>query len=241
VRESLALISKHLPTIASLLVGAIPLVVLIQWFGVPRKLILGWGILSYIIGVGVFKMPMYHLIVVRVLHRRLSNVWLGISQGFGSAVSELGSAFLFFLFVVPELTLAQLIGFGAAAGAVEAIVLPFMGNPFEGTPLEGHSAEVEQRASLRSSVRWLGVLERVFALITHITARGLIYISIVAHSLVPGLIAIVTFAALDGRGYYAHLEKWAFDDVKVLRRFYAYFATVALIQLSSFLFFYPLR
>lgn len=54
----------------------------------------------------------------------------------------------------------------------------------------------------------------------------------------PALIAIITFAALDGRAYYAHLQKWAFDDVHVLRRFYSYFAAVALIQLSSFLLFY---
>jgi hypothetical protein len=131
-----------------------------------------------------------------------------------------------------------LIGFGAAAGAVEAIVLPFMGNPLAGTPLERHSDEVIQRASQKSSLQWLGVLERGLAFITHIAARGLIYVSLVAETIVPALIAIITFAALDGRAYYAHLQQWAFDEIHVLRRFYVYFAVVALIQLSSFLLFY---
>jgi len=238
MKPSLTTITKHLPTVASVCVGVVPIYVLIHWFGVPRKLILGWGILSYLLGVAVFKMPLYHLVVVKMLHKKLSNEWLGISQGVGSAVSELGSALLFFLFVVPQLSLAELIGFGAAAGAVEAIVLPFMGNPFEGTPLERHSDEVIQRASQKSSLQWLGVLERGLAFITHIAARGLIYVSLVAETIVPALIAIITFAALDGRGYYAHLQQWAFDDVHVLRRFYVYFAVVALIQLSSFLLFY---
>lgn len=61
--------------------------------------------------------------------------------------SELGAALCFFFFVVPELTLAELVGFSVAAGSMEAIVLPFMKNPLQGTPLEGHAEETSAMAS----------------------------------------------------------------------------------------------
>jgi hypothetical protein len=231
-------IKKHLPSVVSILAGVLPIVILIQYFDVPRKLILGWGILSWIIGVAILKMPIYHLLVVKVLHERLSNKWLGITQGLVSAFSELGSAFIFFQFVLPVLSLPQLIGFGVAAGAVESIVLTFIGNPLTGTPLEKHTADMEQKVSSNLSMQWMGVIERVIAMVIHISSRGLIYVSMIKFSLIPGLIAILTFAAVDGRGYYALLEKWAFDDIRVLRKFYVFLAIIALVQISSFILFY---
>jgi hypothetical protein len=151
--------------------GVIPIVILILYFDVPRKLILGWGILSWIIGVALLKMPIYHLLVVKILHKRLSNKWLGITQGLVSAFSELGSAFIFFQFVLPNLSLPQLIGFCVAAGAVESIVLPFIGNPLIGTPLEKHTVDMEQNISSNLSMQWMGVLERVIAMVIHISSR----------------------------------------------------------------------
>lgn len=231
-------IKQHLPAIASILVGVIPIAILILYFNVPRKLIIGYGILSWIIGVGLFKMPIYHFIVVNLLHKRLSNVWLGISQGLISALSELGSALIFFQFVLPALTFPQLVGFGVAAGAVESIVLPFIGNPLSGTPLEKHTEDIEKKAASKSSIQWMGVIERVIALVIHVSSRGLIYVSMVNFLVLPGLIAIFTFAVVDGRGYYALLEKWEFDNVRVLSKFYVFLAIIALIQLSGFLFYY---
>jgi len=183
-------------------------------------------------------MPLYHLLVVKFLHKRLSNKWLGFTQGFISAFSELGSAYIFFLFVVPFLTLPQLIGFGMAAGAVESIVLPFIGNPFIGTPLEKHSENMEQKISSNLSTQWMGVIERIIAMVIHISSRGLIYVRMITCSLLPGLTAILTFAAIDGTGYYALLEKWAFDDIRILRKLYLFLAITVFVQLSSFLFFY---
>jgi hypothetical protein len=231
-------IKKHLPSIVSVLLGVIPIVILILYFNVPRKIIIGYGVLSWIIGVACLKMPLYHLIVVKILHKNLSNKWLGVTQGFISAFSELGSAFIFFQFVLPELSLPQLIGFGVAAGAAESIVLPFIGNPLTGTPLEKHTSEIEQKTSSVLSIQWMGVLERVIAMVIHISSRGLIYVSMIYSSIFPGLIAIFTFAAADGRGYYALLEKWAFDDIRVLRKFYLFLTIIAFVQVLSFILFY---
>lgn len=227
-------LKKSLPVLASIAVGIIPVFVLIHYFGVSRKLIIGWGVLSYIVGVTGFKMPLYHLIVVKLLHGRLSNVWLSVSQGFVSAVSELGAALLFFFFVVPDLTLEQLIGFGTAAGAAEAVMLPFIRNPLEGTPLEEHSAEVLERSSASNLIDWMSVLERALAMFPHIAARGLVYISFVTGSVFPALLALLGFAALDGRGYFAHLEKWPFDNIQVLSKLYRYVAFVGISQTLLF-------
>ncbi len=230
-----AFFNRVVPSIASVAVGVVPIAVLIGFWGVPRKLILGWGILSYIIGVTVLKLPVYHLFVVPVLHSRLSPFWLSCTQGVISALCELGSAALFFLFVVPELTLPQLVGFGVAAGSVEAVVLPFIGNPFSATPLEKHAEETLVRTLDRPAFAWLGVLERILASATHVATRGLIYVAVTIPEFIPGFIAVATFAALDGRGYYAHLSRWRFDDTGVLLRFYRSFAVIASIQIIAFL------
>lgn len=227
-----------LPTVASIAVGIIPVFILIHYFGVSRKLIIGWGVLSYVVGVTAFKLPVYHLFVVRLLHGKLSNVWLSVSHGFVSAISELGAAFLFFIFVVPELTLAELIGFGIAAGAVEAIMLPFIQNPLKGTPLEEHSSEVLQRSSANRLIPWMSVLERALALLPHVATRGLVYISFISGNMIPAVLAVLTFALIDGRAYFAHLEKWSFDDIGVLVQIYRDLALVGISQTLLFALFY---
>lgn len=226
--------------VASVAVGIIPVIVLINLFGVPRKLIVGWGVLSYIVGVTAFKLPLYHLLVVKILHPRLSQGWLSLAHGFVSAVAELGAALLFFVFVVPNLSLVQLIGFGAAAAAVEAVMLPFMRNPLSGTPLEEHASEVIERSSSSTLVAWMSVMERIWAFIPHITSRGLTYISYATGNVVPAILAVATFAAIDGRAYYAHLQKWAFDDLHVLGRLYRYLVWIAVCQTLLFIGFYYL-
>ena len=231
-------LQKLLPTLASIAVGIIPVFILIHYFGVSRKLIIGWGVLSYVLGVTGFKIPIYHFFVVKLLHGKLSNLWLSVSHGLVSAISELGAAFLFFVFVVPKLTLVQLIGFGAAAGAVEAIMLPFIQNPLKGTPLEEHTSEVIQRSSASSLIQWMSVLERALALSPHVAARGLVYISFISGNIVPAVLGVLTFASVDGRVYFALLEKWPFDNIRVLMKIYRYIALVAFFQTVMFVCFY---
>jgi hypothetical protein len=151
---------------------------------------------------------------------------------------SLARPLLFFIFVIPDMTLAQLIGFGVAAGAVEAIMLPFIQNPLKGTPLEDHSSEVILRSSGNKLIPWMSVLERALAMFPHVAARGLVYITFVSGNIVPAVLAVLTFASIDGRGYFAHLEKWPFDDVRMLGRLYAELALVAISQTLLFAFFY---
>lgn len=222
--------------LTSVAIGIIPVFILVNYFDVSRKLIIGWGVLSYIAGVAVLKIPLYHYFVVKILHKKLSNQWLSIVHGLVSAISELGSAFLFFVFVIPELTLIQLIGFGTSAGAVEAIIIPFMQNPLKGTPLEDHASDVIQKSSTNYLIPWLSALERLLALLPHIATRGLVYISFISGNIIPAILAVGTFAVIDGRVYIGHLEKWPFDSVQVLTKIYIYLAVIGIFQ--TFLFAY---
>ncbi len=228
MRQQLRSLAKYLPSLVSVAIGILPILVMILWFGVSRKVI-GKGALAYAAGAVGLKLPLYHLFVVKVLHKKLSNKWIAISQGVVSSLSELGATLCFFFFVTPELTLGELIGFGMAAGSIEAIILPFMKNPLEGTPLVDHSTEIIQRSSRNMTAEWLGVVERVLATLIHIAARGLVYVSYSTGNLVPGILAFTGFASVDGRAYFAHLQKWRFDDIRVLLKFYRYLGTIGIL------------
>jgi len=229
----------QIPSIISVLIGILSISILILYFHVPRKLIIGWGMLSWILGVAVIKVPIYHLLIVRFLHPILSNKWLGIFNGLVSAMAELGSAFIFFYFVLPKnLTLPQLIGFGLAAGAVESIILPFMGNPLSGTPLTEHTETISKKSQSDNRLKWMGLLERIIAYFIHISSRGLVYISKISGNLLPVIIAVIAFASADGKGYYDLLEKRDFTDIKILGKFYFFLMIIALILTLSFVFSY---
>ncbi len=230
-------LTKQLPNIASVAVGILPIIAMILGFGVSRKII-AKGALAYAAGAVGIKLPLYHLLVVKILHKKLSNTLLAVAQGFVSAFSELGAALLFFLYVVPELTFVQLIGFGMASGSIEAIILPFMKNPLEGTPLENHADEIVKKSAQNMSVQWLGVIERILAVFIHIATRGLVYISYSSGNITPATLAFVGFASIDGRAYYAHLEKWQFDNVQVLGAFYRYMGMIVFFLLLLFVSFY---
>ena len=139
---------------ASIALGIIPIVVLEAWFGVPRKISVGYGILAFLIGTAAIKVPVYLLVVERVLRPRMATLPLAAVQGFLSAASELGVAALFLAFVVPPLTWWQAVGFGTGAGGCEAVMMPFISNHLKGTSL-GDSWRMSP-APLASSRRCAG-------------------------------------------------------------------------------------
>lgn len=232
-------LTKYLPNAASVAIGLIPILILVLWFDVSRKII-GKGAIAYAVGTVALKLPLYHLIVVKFVHDKFSHKWIAIIQGIVSAFSELGAAMFFYIFVVKELTLTELIGFGIAAGSIEAIILPFMKNPLQGTPLEQHSDETIKKSEENHIVQWMGVWERILASIVHVASRGLVYISYFTGNIIPIIIGFLGFGLVDGRAYFAHLEKWAFDNIKVLGKFYRFLGIVSLSLTTLFLLFYYL-
>jgi hypothetical protein len=221
---------------ASIAIGIVPLIVLESWFGVPRKISVGYGILAYVIGTAAVKVPVYQLLVERILRPRMSAVSLAAVQGLLSALSELGVAALFLIFVVPRLTWWQVVGFGAGAGACEAIMLPFISNHLKGTSLGDHMDEVTRASREQPAVRWLGVLERVWAMLLQVSARGMMYLSIVSGNPAPAAVAMAGFAAADGTAFYWLLQRWRFDSLPVLLRVHAFLGAAACVMTAAFLF-----
>jgi hypothetical protein len=157
------------------------------------------------------------------------------SAGLGilSAAAELGVAAAFFVFVWHPPTFAQLVGFGAGAGMVEAVMVPFMANPFSGSTLEGHSADVFNRSAGAPLFQWFKVLERIWATLLHVSSRALVYLTIASGNPVPAAVAVGGFAAVDGVAYYGLLEKWRFDQWPTLVRVHAYVAGVATLLTAA--------
>ena len=204
---------------------------LTQSLGVSCEII-GYGALSYTLGAVGFKGLLYAGLVVPVLHKHLSSAWLATAQGFISALSELGAAALFFLLVIPRLSLPELIGFGAAAGIVEALVIPLMSiggiNILSGTPVEKHAAnQWQDLGATPLAVMVFPVVERGLTMVLHTSSRALIYAAIVLGNVVPALLAVSLFASVDGVAYYALLNKWKFLSLTVAIKFYALVAIAA--------------
>jgi len=223
----------YVTAVASIAVGILPIVVLEQWFGVPRKVTVGFGVLVWAVAVAA-KATIHHVVVDRAVRRgvdhRLASVMLGVL----SAGAELGVAAAFFVFVWHPPTLAQLIGIGAGAGMAEAVMLPFMMNPFKGSTLEAHAADVFTRSATAPVIQWLKVLERIWATLLHVSSRALVYLTITGANPAPAAIAVSGFACVDGVAYYGLLQKWRFDELPTLARVHACTAGVALALTAAF-------
>lgn len=223
----------YVTAVASIAVGIVPIVVLERWFGVPRKVTVGFGVLVWAVAV-VTKAVIHRLVVDRAVRRGADHRAASVVLGVLSASTELGVAAAFFLFVWQPPTLAQLIGIGAGAGMAEAVMLPFIANPFRGLTLEAHSADVFARSANVSLIQWLGVLERIWATLLHVSSRALVFLTIASGNPVPAVIAATGFACVDGMAYYGHLQKWRFDQVPTLARVHAFVGGVAIALTAAF-------
>lgn len=224
----------YVTTAASLAVALVPIWLLVQKFGVSRKIIVGYGFLAYILGVTVIKLPLHHFVIEGALRPRLHVRSLSAVHGLVSALSELGATIPFFVFVVPHLTFWQLVGFGVGAGALEAIMLPFMSNPLKGTKLEEHAADVFSASAGVWSVQSLSILERVWAMLLQLSARGLVFIALTTASLLPAVVAVGAFGLVDGSAYYWHMKKWRFDSLHALARIHIFLGVVAILLTIAF-------
>ena len=196
----------YVTALASVAVGIIPIVVLERWFGVPRKVSVGFGVVAWAAAVAA-KALIHHLVVDRAVRRGTHHRTAAVILGVLSASAELGVAAAFFVLVWHPPTLWQLIGFGAGAGMAEAVMLPFIANPFKGSTLETHSEEVFTRSAGVPLIQWLKVAERIWATLLQVSSRALVYFTIASGNPAPAAIAICGFAYVDGMAYYGLLQK----------------------------------
>jgi hypothetical protein len=195
---------------------------------VPRKVTVGFGVLAWALGVAA-KAIIHHVLVDRAVRRGTEHRVASIGLGLLSATAELGVAATFFVFVWHPPTFAQLVGFGAGAGMAEAVIVPFMTNPFRGSTLEAHATDVFAMAANDPLFQWLKVLERIWATLLHVSSRGLVYLAIASANPVPAGIAVCGFAFVDGLAYYGLLENWRFDHRATLRRVHVCVGAVAMV------------
>ena len=225
----------YITAAATLAVGILPLWALESWLDVPRKIIVGYGFLAYIVGVTLIKMPLYHFIVERILRPRLSNPALAATQGVFSAVSELSIAAVFFVYVIPELAYWQLVGFGVGAGAVEAIMLPVHFQSVQGRSAGRTCGGCLPRVSQDQAVQWLSVLERIWAMLLQVVPRAGVFLGRQPQSN-SCCVALAGFSVVDGLACtYWHLQKWRFDSLPVLARVHAFLGLIACMLTATFL------
>lgn len=229
----------YVTSAASIAVGIIPIVVLERWFGVPRKVSVGFGVVVWVAAVAA-KAVIHHLLVDRAVRRGTDHRTAAVILGVLSASAELGMAAAFLVFVWHPPTLAQLIGFGAGAGMAEAVMLPFISNPFKGSTLEAHSQEVFSRSAGDRLIQWLKVLERIWATLLQVSSRALVYLTVVSANPVPAVVAICGFACVDGMAYYGLLQKWRFDQRLTLMRVHACVGAIAMALTAALVSFAPL-
>ena len=229
----------YLTAMASIAVGVVPIAVLERWFGVPRRISVGFGVLAWA-GAVAAKAIIHHWVVDRAVRRGADHRAASLVLGVLSAASELGVAAAFFVFVWRPPTIAQLIGFGAGAGMAEAVMMPFITNPFRGSTLEAHADGVFTRSAGSALFQWFKVLERISATLLHVSSRALVYLTIASANPAPAAVAVCGFAAVDGVAYYGLLQKWRFDQWRVLGRVHACVASVAILLTAALVWFAPL-
>ena len=78
-------------------------------------------------------------------------------------------------------------------------------------------------------------MERMLTSVSHLAARGLVWVGLQGWHLVPALLfALGTFALVDGIATYGHLAGWDWTDERRLRWFYAILALIACLEAVAF-------
>jgi hypothetical protein len=75
-------------------------------------------------------------------------------------------------------------------------------------------------------------VERFAAMLTHVGARGTVYVSVVRRDPAPGIAALALFAVIDGVAVYGTTAGWNWFDPQIARRFYGLAYVVAGLELT---------
>ena len=201
--------------------GIAPAVWLVAVHGVPVKIVVGYAALFFI-GSVLLKWSIYQKVMARYVLPSSSPAMGGTLQGILSAMCELGSAALAFGVVCPGLDVPSVLGFGAGAAAIEAVMLSFI----ENVHASGPNAELEatQVAVMRNGPVWvpamIGFVDRGVATTLHIACRGLVAVGIDTARAWPVAIGLVLFAAVDGFAMSCLRSGWEFGRARVALRLY---------------------
>jgi len=207
-------------------------------FGALLLGIAAWGLsvfLKVILGILV------HTVIVRIRKASVaSTIW-----GLWSAFCELFLA-AFFLWKFEIWSPYEVVQFGLGAGVAELLITLVSifspagkKNRVEAEKLEGDEKEEKGGGEEQPGNYWHTVYERFFALVGHIGSRFLIWLGIVQIEVLPVVLAIITFTAVDGLASYLKEISYDFENPKKLYKFLHFNAVISVLEIAlCFLFFY---
>jgi|Deesub1362B_J571_1020462.scaffolds.fasta_scaffold03388_2 hypothetical protein len=196
-----------------------------------------WGIAC------IVKMFLYHGVVQYVHRRKRSIEFISVLNGLFSGITELGAASIFFWFL-PKMNFWQVVAFGTGIGTIEAIVAVSISDPLKGTALEKGTNKIQALLqNLPGKQKFFFTLflpwsERMIAGILHIGTRGLVYVSISQHKLLPFGLALAIFILVDGVIVYRMLFAGKLKTPRDLSKMYLALLLLSMIALISFLLFW---
>lgn len=248
--------SKHLPLLAGLFIvlyrivrrptvgervggvlglaaGLAPAVWLVGAGIVPAKIVVGYATVFFI-GSVLLKMAIYLGVMAHHVLPRSSPLVGGSLQGILSASCELGAAAVAFGLVFSDLGFPAILGFGAGAAALEAVIVSLL--DAESVHAGGPNVKLveTQIAALRQGPAWVSVMsgfaDRAIATTLHIACRGLVGVGIATATAWPTVVAFALFASVDGFVMYCLRSGWEFGHARVALRLYG---TLAVLGAAS--------
>lgn len=248
--------SKHLPLLAGLVIvlyrivrrptagervggvlglaaGLAPAVWLVGAGIVSAKIVVGYATVFFF-GSVLLKMAIYLGVMAHNVLLRSTPLVGGILQGILSASCELGAAAVAFGFVFSGLDFPAILGFGAGAAALEAVIVSLL--DAQSIHAGGPNAKLveTQIAVLRQGPAWVSVMsgfaDRAIANTLHIACRGLVGVGIATATVWPGVCAFAIFASVDGFTMYCLRSGWEFGHARVALRLYG---TLAVLSTAS--------
>lgn len=170
---------------------------------------------------------------------RLKASWMALIAGFWSALTELGiilGAAYQYPLDYPIYSLQVMIGLGAGAGIIEAILIS---GPYIFIILFSQTQE-EEATPIKPFhwFFWASSIERIVAITGHISYRGLVCLGTLYFPLL--LIGFAGFSAADGIPTYAEKQGWELTEPKPLLRYYLFIGMMSAISLMIFIIAYQL-
>lgn len=211
------------PLTLALAIG-MPVGCAVMWPTLLRALAVGAA--SWAVAVGV-KHAVARTARAREVQR--AGAWGAAAWGSLSGVLELGALAAAFGAGLMPATVAHGVAAGIGAAALEVFYLVTAGiaSAARETPApEGaaHPRAVAWEGGARRSwiVANMLLVERVVAGVVHVGTRGLVAGSIAGAGMVPAIVALLTFTAVDGVATYGAAHGWNWFEPQVAGRYYLF-------------------
>lgn len=165
----------------------------------------------------ILKMFFHQLVVVWMDNKKVNLFVVSATNGFISGFFELSAAAGIILLMKDKINfdIYAIMGFGLAIGSLESLILAFepADKLLKGTSLEKSSEAIARMIAGKTGKKQLlyqflaPLLERILCTFIHLSTRGLVFISILAITPYPFLLALLVFFIADGfLGYYFHIS-----------------------------------